>query len=354
MRVVDNGIGIDASQLDQLFAPFTQADESTARKYGGTGLGISISQRLVALMGGQITVQSTLGQGAEFRVDLPMKAAPAGAPAPVTPSAQRVPHEAQPAPTAPTSERARSQGRLVLLAEDNPLNCDVMVEQLHLLGYAVEVAVDGEKALEMWRKSSYALLLTDCHMPLMDGFALTAAIRREESAGTRLPIVAVTANALQGEAKRCLDAGMDDYLTKPLRLVELAAKMNQWLPLRRHAAAAVWDPTVLAEMVGDNPAMRKRLMDSFLLNTREQVKAIGAAVSIGDAAAAGELAHKLKSSARSVGAMVLGELCQQMDTAGTEADASSCAVLNAPLQAAFAEVAEIMTKFVDPTHPFSG
>jgi CheY-like chemotaxis protein len=119
---------------------------------------------------------------------------------------------------------------LILLAEDNEINSDVISEQLHLLGYAVEIAEDGVQALKKWRCGRYALLLTDCHMPNMDGFELTSAIRAEESAPNRLPIIAVTGNAMQGEAQRCLAAGMDDYLSKPLRMQELGAMLSKWLP----------------------------------------------------------------------------------------------------------------------------
>ena len=135
------------------------------------------------------------------------------------------------AQAAPSAAQAQAPGQLVLLAEDNEINRDVITEQLRLLGYACEVAEDGVQALAMWRTGRYALLLTDCHMPHMDGFELTEAIRQAEPVGTRLPIVAVTANAMQGEAQRCRAHGMDDYLSKPLRMAELAPMLQKWLPL---------------------------------------------------------------------------------------------------------------------------
>ena len=125
---------------------------------------------------------------------------------------------------------ARS-GHLILIAEDNETNSEVMHEQLRLLGHASEIAHDGVVALTMWRSGRFALLLTDCHMPHMDGFELTAAIRQEEPPGTHLPIIAVTANAMQGEAERCCSRGMDDYLCKPVRMHELGKKLSLWLPL---------------------------------------------------------------------------------------------------------------------------
>jgi CheY-like chemotaxis protein len=128
-------------------------------------------------------------------------------------------------------EEAAQAGCLILLAEDNEINRDVIQEQLRLLGYACELAEDGAIALQMWQTDPdrYALLLTDCHMPNLDGFGLTEAIRVAEPAGARLPIIAITANAMQGEAQRCRDRGMDDYLSKPLRMQELAPVLKKWL-----------------------------------------------------------------------------------------------------------------------------
>ena len=229
--VRDNGIGMDAEVVAKLFQPFRQGDESTARKFGGTGLGLSISQRLVELMGGRIKVTSTPGRGSDFSVELPLH--------PSAPGPMRTAHH-DPAQhcTAPTAEAAMHAGCLILLAEDNEINRDVMEEQLRLLGYTCEMAEDGAIALQMWQANPdrYALLLSDCHMPNMDGFALTEAIRATEPAGTRLPIIAVTANAMQGEAQRCLERGMDDYLSKPLRLTELGQMLAKWLPQTRTTA----------------------------------------------------------------------------------------------------------------------
>jgi CheY-like chemotaxis protein len=129
----------------------------------------------------------------------------------------------------PTVEEALAQGRLILVAEDHIANQDVLRRQLNRLGYACEIAEDGVAALALWRSKTYALLLTDCHMPNLDGFGLTAEIRRTEAAGTRAPIVAITANVLQGEAERCLAAGMDAFLPKPVELATLGATLAQWM-----------------------------------------------------------------------------------------------------------------------------
>ena len=234
-RVADNGIGMAQEVLDKLFQPFTQADETTSRVFGGTGLGLSISQRLVELMGGRIRVQSNQGLGTEFVFVLPLDAAPPPAPADaaLVPGMQaQIASPTQPAPCdARTPIQASKNQPLILLAEDNETNRHVMQAQLRLLGYACDIAEDGLVAHGLWRSGRYSLLLTDCHMPVMDGFELTALIRQQEPAGTRLPIVAVTANAMLGESARCLAHGMDDYLCKPLRLDDLKLLLQRWLPL---------------------------------------------------------------------------------------------------------------------------
>ena len=283
----------------------------------------------------------------------------------IAPNGEPEPRRIRSRATAPTVEHAAGNGQLILLAEDNETNRDVMQEQLRLLGYTCEVAEDGALALQMWLAGQaqdparYSLLLTDCHMPNLDGFGLTDAIRRAESGGTHLPIVAITANAMQGEAQRCLDRGMDDYLSKPLRMKDLATVLDKWLPLptgahaeapdlqspapvgdsAQDATLPVWNPATLTELMGDNPAMHKRLLDKFLTNAEQQVAEITAAALARDTATLAGLAHTLKSAARSVGALALGELCQNLETAGRAGDDNQCRALAAGLQAAFAAAA---------------
>ena len=340
--VQDNGIGMGSDVVSKLFQPFMQADGSTARKFGGTGLGLSITQRLVELMGGRITVNSTLGEGSEFAVELPLQPCEPGS-APLRAYAL-VERRIHPRTGIVSVEDAVHAHRLILLAEDNETNREVMREQLSLLGYACEMGHDGLQALQMWKKQPgrYALLLTDCHMPHMDGFALTQAIRASEPAGTRLPIIAITANAMQGEEQRCRERGMDDYLSKPLRLNELGPMLGKWIPGATAAVDAwpdtaspaqkalpaqsdaphfvVWNPATLTELVGDKPSVHKRLLRKFLSNGQAQVASMGVAVATGNAQQAAGLAHTLKSAARSVGALALGELCQAIETAGNAGD----------------------------------
>jgi PAS domain S-box-containing protein len=255
---------------------------------------------------------------------------------------------------APTVEEAARSGHLVLLAEDDETNRNVILAQINLAGYAAQVAKDGAVALAMWRSGRYALLLTDCHMPHMDGFELTATIRREEPVGTHAPIIAVTANAMQGEAQRCLDNGMDDYLCKPMRLKELGPMLYKWLPLPVATVAStetlsqgqdqglhappwvIWDATMLGQLVGHNPQTQRRLLEKFLLLAADQVPGIAQGSAAGDLSSVAGLAHKLKSAARTVGALALGELCQQIESAARAQDGPGCAALASGLNAAFA------------------
>jgi CheY-like chemotaxis protein len=335
LRVTDNGIGMEAAVVDQLFLPFTQADASTSRKFGGTGLGLSITQHLVELMQGRITVHSTAGVGSEFAVELLLQPCAAG-PAADTTVTVRHPQVApvrlvnpQHADSDVAIAQALLRGQLILLAEDNETNREVMQEQLRLLGYTCEVAEDGVQALAMWQSGHatgtprYALLLTDCHMPHLDGFGLTDAIRQAEAPDARLPIIAVTANAMQGEAQRCRDAGMDDYLSKPLRMSELAPLLAKWLPL----STPIWSATSLQDLVGDNPALHKRLLEKFLRSAQQQVTELLAACAVNDAPTVQAVAHPLKSAARTVGALALGELCQALETAGRAGDTAACTQL---------------------------
>ena len=234
LSVADNGIGMSDEVRSRLFLPFAQAETSTTRRFGGTGLGLTICKRLVDLMGGAIEVESTPDVGSTFRVHLPLAPESAQAANPYRPAAGTQPTVAD--ERISTSQPAPE--RRVLVAEDDEINQEVIRLQLDMLGYRADLAADGLEALDLWRAEPgrYLALLTDLHMPKMDGYALTARIRREEAeraaAGSRaehLPILALTANALRGEAERALGLGLDDYLTKPLMLEDLERVLAQWL-----------------------------------------------------------------------------------------------------------------------------
>ena len=233
--VDDNGIGIDAAMQEQIFFPFTQADARTTKRFGGTGLGLSISNRLATLMGGSIGVESEVGKGSCFSLHLPLDLVEELRPMLVPLGSANDTDfedtsETMPAPL--SDARASDVGRLILVAEDNEFNQQVISQQLALLGFAADLAGSGQAALDKFELGRYALLLTDLHMPIMDGFELATKIREvEASAGTgRLPIIALTADTSVRETGRCRQAGMDECLTKPLPINELRTTLMKWLP----------------------------------------------------------------------------------------------------------------------------
>ena len=480
ISVSDNGIGIAPDALRQLFDPFVQAEASTTRRFGGTGLGLTIVKRLVTLMQGQIDVHSTPGAGATFTVTLPINkvadctalpgpdlsgidcvvvgsnamassadlgdmadmadtlrtylahagarvewvadldaAVPrvrglarpvvllnTGLEAPSAPTlrsafgalpgigfvviARLNRRGATPAPTelltldanclrrdvllravasvagrpvqdarpdagnealpdadlAPVSvAEARVQGRLVLVAEDDEVNQIVILRQIERLGYAAEIANNGVEALRLWTTGHYGLLLTDLNMPEMDGYTLARAVRQaEHERGTdpsdRLPILALTANSLSGEAQRVSAAGMDQYLTKPLQLQLLYAALTKWLPrddaalpveLGERAGAALITATAKAAATAtarldaaiqsglpgadEDATTRDALLAKFRETARRLAPELRAAQVNEDFRQIATIAHRLKTSSRSVGAVALGDLCAELENA---------------------------------------
>lgn len=256
--------------------------------------------------------------------------------------------------TAPSREQALYQDRLILVAEDNETNRKVILHQLGLLGYAADVTSDGSKALERWESGDYALLLTDLHMPEMDGYQLTAAIRAGEAGKRRIPIVALTANALKGEAAHCRAAGMDDYLSKPARLSDLKNTLKKWLPNAVEAKtdspdsqvtsppAEPVDVSVLARLVGNDPAVIYEFLQDFRVSATKIAAELQAAYAVGQAAAVGAAAHRLKSSASSVGALALGELCAEIEQAGKAGQVDALTALLARFESELAIVNEYL------------
>lgn len=222
VEVKDTGIGITAEKLKTVFDPFAQADTSVTRKYGGTGLGLTISRRLVELMSGTISADSRLGEGSVFRIQVPMTVhnldvmvdAPESRLAPLLP------------------ESLEAQGLPVLLVEDNPVNQKLAVAVLQKGGYTVELAVNGQEAVEAVKnRGPFGAVLMDMQMPVMDGLEATQSIRRweQETGRPRLPIIAMTANAMSGDRDRCLYAGMDDYIPKPIKMSLVYEKLSHWV-----------------------------------------------------------------------------------------------------------------------------
>ena len=244
--VKDTGIGVSIESQQRLFQPFSQAEDDTTRIYGGTGLGLAISRRLAEMMGGNIEIISAIDKGTTMILVLTL---PIADPAQLPKSSADSVRDVLSAITgtrrdAPSIAEAEAEGTLVLMVDDNMLNREVLLRQLHALGYAALQAVDGAAGLKLWRSGRFGMVITDCNMPVMDGYEFTRSVRRAEaeSGNKRTPIIASTANALLGESATCLAAGMDDYLAKPTELAQLLEMLDRWLPLPRPTEALLVAP----------------------------------------------------------------------------------------------------------------
>ncbi|WP_374379417.1 PAS domain S-box protein [Dongia sp.] len=494
LSVADTGIGISKEAQARLFQPFTQADGSTARKFGGAGLGLSICRRLAHLMEGKIELQSAEGVGTEVALTLPAKRLRAEldepnidlqdikvgvmiddalernyltaylahwgadvsdlprdqerlrhwangslcivlAPASVATEAGALgegssewgkgeglryvfyTHEdlaadqlqagdailttalsrarivtavaiaagrqspeiemshgldgRQGAAVAPSRDQAIRDGRLILLAEDHPVNREVILRQLRFLGYSADAVEDGAQALAALAKNAYGLLLTDCNMPVMDGFKLVENIRRAEKPHAHLPVIALTANALEGEDQRCIAAGMDDYLSKPVELRVLRDRIERWLSPSSSAGPppvlpsapgrggeqdrkSALDPALIAEFCGDDPVTIRQTLSMYVESLKSDFAGIHSAVDQRDAEAAELFAHRMKGAARTVGGRELVRHSEEVERLASEKEWGGILERMPHLMAAIAEAEAFvatMNANADPTPP---
>lgn len=295
--VEDSGLGISTDAQGRLFQAFTQADSSTSRKFGGSGLGLSICKRLVELMKGRIGLQSAVGHGSTFWFSVPVQAvqtktaAPAAESCPVNFAKLRV-----------------------LIAEDNPVNQMVTVQNLKKLGCKPHVVNDGEYALRALEGATYDVVLMDLQMPRVDGYEATRRIRRHESPRiSKLPIIAVTANALQSDREECLRIGMNDYITKPLRMPELIAAISRCVPALPMDGAAIVPE-------GDDPDLFTDLAEIFLRETPASIARMRESLQSRDPKSLRLEAHSLKSGSAYLNLQSLREVAQELEEAKDDAE----------------------------------
>jgi PAS domain S-box-containing protein len=317
-EVRDSGIGIAAQELPHLFTPFHQADPSTTRRYGGTGLGLVISKQLAELMGGDVGVESTPGKGSTFWFTARL----AGIADAVAPHA--APPAGAPAVLAGPGALA---GSSILLVEDNAFNQQVARELLEDAGAGVVVAGNGSEALALMRApgAAFDCVLMDVQMPVMDGFEATRRIRADAALkDTR--VIAMTANAGLEDQARCQAAGMDEFVTKPVAPEALVATVARALgrsvqhvltpavPPAPAAATALLDMAVLSDTFGGNPDKMRKYAFMFLETAREGLLEIDRALAAGEVGRAAAVAHRIKSSARTVGALGFGDVCADLES----------------------------------------
>ena len=323
--IEDTGIGVPAEHQEKIFAPFTQGDSSTTRRYAGTGLGLTICRALVERLGGRLNFESRPEGGSVFWFALP----------PLTTE----PDDSD------ESTHTVSPGRFtgsVLVAEDNLINLKLTFHQLHLLGVSVEVAANGREALEALNRRHFDLVLMDIQMPELDGYGVTSKLRQMESgSGRRTPVIALTAHALSSDRERCLAAGMDDHLTKPASIEDLRQILERWLPVQRtpasrpdgldletrHPTAAeppTLDPGTVEQLRRLGERSGRELLQEmgaiFLRETPKRLSELRKALDAQDASKAGFLVHSLKGSSGSLGALGLAAVCSELEMAARNLD----------------------------------
>jgi signal transduction histidine kinase/HPt (histidine-containing phosphotransfer) domain-containing protein/ActR/RegA family two-component response regulator len=319
LSVRDTGIGITAEQQRVIFKAFQQADSSTTRQYGGTGLGLAICQRLAELMGGGVRVESAVGEGSTFHVTLRLARAttPITAPAPAPPDA--------PAPAATDRPALR-----VLIAEDNRVNQIVITRLLAKQGHHVTLCADGREAVAAFEAEAFDLVLMDVQMPEMDGFAATAEIRRREAGrpGRHLPIVALTAFAMSGDRERCLAAGMDDYLSKPIKREEFTAMLARIFG----DGGPALDVDAALEYVGGDRELLGELLTVFSEDAPGYLEALGRALDRSNPGDLMKAAHTLKGSLWALGARTAAALAEDLERIGRAGGLDGALPLRARLE----------------------
>jgi CheY-like chemotaxis protein len=307
-----------------LFQPFVQADGSATRRYGGAGLGLALCRRIVTAMGGQIGVRSEPGQGSTFWFTVRLTR-----------------------PDAASRAKETRRGGRILVVEDNTVNQKVAVAMIESLGYGAEAVGNGLEAVEACSRQTYEAILMDCQMPQMDGFKATAFIRQREGLSHRTPIIALTASVTAEDRQRCLAAGMDDYLSKPVPREALASTLRKWIttpgtppPVETAATPSVLPAShplrVLESHAG--PRALAEVIDVFLQTIPRRLDDLRQAHARADVDSIRALAHSLKGASAQIGARGMADICVQIEAVVRGGEVSALGELLTALEADYAVV----------------
>ncbi|MBY0240954.1 MAG: response regulator [Burkholderiaceae bacterium] len=323
-EVSDQGIGLSQEEMARLFVSFQQADTSTTREYGGTGLGLAICKQLAQLMGGDVGVHSQPGVGSTFWFTAHLGVSYKTLPALISQIGDAAGELL--ANTRASDMLAVLSGARILLVEDNTFNQQIAQEMLEDMGAVVRLASNGADALEALRQAEFDCVLMDMQMPLMDGLEATRRIRTDLQLAA-IPVLAMTATATTEARMRCIDAGMNDFISKPFHPALMYQTIANWLPRRGPAQpqspvppppssddnATVFDLSVLSALLGDDPAKVRKFAYKFVLSSQEGVRDMETALARGEVQPVRELGHRIKSAARSVGAFRMADLCEELE-----------------------------------------
>jgi EAL domain-containing protein (putative c-di-GMP-specific phosphodiesterase class I)/signal transduction histidine kinase/DNA-binding response OmpR family regulator/HPt (histidine-containing phosphotransfer) domain-containing protein len=318
--IKDTGPGISNDRIAELFQPFNRLGAEFS-EIEGTGIGLVITQKLITLMNGRLEVESVLGEGSVFWIELPSVKQVSG---------QNSNLYIVPSKNTRASALVTSTNPKILVAEDNPVNQELIATQMKALGYDADYAVNGSEALKLWEASEYDLLITDIRMPVMDGFELIRQVRSKEAGGSEAkPIIAITANAMDREKQRCFEAGVNDVMSKPVGLEDLRISLGRWSPKIEaavysgqksvvnqslpRAVGEVVNLAVLGQSVGTKPEIHKKLLKSYIRSLPQALDDVQIAFTWRNHELLSEYVHKLKSSSRSVGATSMSEVCRVIE-----------------------------------------
>lgn len=349
--VKDTGIGISPAVQQHLFQRYRQESADTARMYGGTGLGLAICRRLADLMDGEIELVSAPGEGSTFSITMNLPVSGASV-IPVTASFSGVEQKK----VQPLLDGG-DETPLILAVDDHPINRDLLARQIRLLGLRAETAENGEVALALWRQGHFALVITDCHMPEMDGYAFTRALRKIETEEglPRMPVIAWTANALAEEEALCHEAGMDELLVKPADMAQLKKMLAKWLSLDEAeispaampiSMGAPIDFAELGKMVLGS-ADQLRVLSKFQLHLRADYGKLLQVLAGGDRVNVERTAHRMKGSCRMVGAAAMASACAVIEQAARSGNMASAQDAMAAMELVFTRLDNYLTQLQD-------